>query len=134
VALYDEQINPSIADDVQTVRATADQTANFSITLLTALGIAAALVGLTTAAVVTRSIAQPIRRLTDIAAGVSAGNLDVETAITSSDETGALAGAFDQMIAACTALRNEQEQRERLVRSTVALAIRPKRPAILRRA
>jgi putative methionine-R-sulfoxide reductase with GAF domain len=46
-----------------------------------------------------RQIAQPIREITAVAAQVSAGNLGAQAQVTSTDELGALAAAFNQMTA-----------------------------------
>ncbi len=61
------------------------------------------------------SLSRPVVQVTEVAQAVSAGNLNVEARVKSSDETGLLANAFNQMIVRLREmLRTEQEQRQYL--------------------
>ncbi len=58
-------------------------------------------------------IAKPIKETTHVAQAVSAGNLDVKAQVTSKDETGVLADAFNHMVEQLRAmLRKEKQQRQ----------------------
>jgi methyl-accepting chemotaxis protein len=68
------------------------------------------------------NIASPLVKITEIARAISVGNLDVQAQVTSSDETGILANAFNQMIS------YQQEMAGvagRLARGDVAVNITP---------
>jgi GAF domain-containing protein/HAMP domain-containing protein len=58
-----------------------------------------------------RQIAQPIRKITDAALQVADGNLDVVADVQSTDETGILANAFNQMTTQLRTLFGTLEQR-----------------------
>ncbi len=67
--------------------------------LVMLLVIGGAIVAVVVIAVFTaNSIAKPVIQITDVAQAVAKGNLDVEAEVKSKDETGILAGAFNQMI------------------------------------
>jgi PAS domain S-box-containing protein len=87
---------------------------------LTVCGIALALAF---ALMFARLILQPVRALTDSARQIERGNLDLTVPVTSRDELGALASAFNQMTTQLRAYR--QREHDRLVRTeqTTQLAI-----------
>jgi GAF domain-containing protein len=58
-----------------------------------------------------RQIAQPIQKITDVALQVAGGNLDVVAEVQSTDETGILANAFNQMTEQLRTLFGTLEQR-----------------------
>ena len=58
-----------------------------------------------------RQIAQPIRKITEVAQMVAGGNFDVTADINSKDETGILANAFNQMTAQLRNLIGSLEER-----------------------
>lgn len=61
------------------------------------LALLGALLAAAVAALVTRELIAPIRRLTAAAAAVREGNLDVDTAVAGDDEVGVLSRTFDEM-------------------------------------
>lgn len=64
---------------------------------------------------ITNRITNPLRTITEVARSVSGGNLGVQAQVTSNDETGVLAQAFNQMIVRLrTILQTEIDQRARL--------------------
>ncbi|NNE73750.1 MAG: EAL domain-containing protein [Acidimicrobiales bacterium] len=82
---------------VKVDRAEALQVADdFRTTVLAAL-IMATVAILALSWLVARMITHPIRRLTDAAAAIAAGDVNTRVAVTTSDEIGALAGAFNAM-------------------------------------
>ncbi len=115
VTLYEQEITPHITGDVSATNDAANQSATASLILMVALGLAAIAIGAVSAILISRSISNPIRHLADLAGAVTAGNLEVEARLTSSDEIGVLARALNQMIVRLREmLRNEQEQRQKL--------------------
>jgi class 3 adenylate cyclase len=54
--------------------------------------------GVALAGLITRRLVRPIRHLTGSAQAVAGGNLDVVVAVSSTDEVGTLAGAFNEML------------------------------------
>ncbi|MGJ3239163.1 MAG: sensor histidine kinase [Anaerolineae bacterium] len=58
-----------------------------------------------------RNLSQPIRKLTETAQIASQGNLDVKVSVTSSDEVGKLAHAFNVMITELKQTKNTLEER-----------------------
>jgi GAF domain-containing protein len=60
---------------------------------------------------VARQIAQPIQKITDVALQVAGGNLNVVAEVQSTDETGILANAFNQMTEQLRTLFGTLEQR-----------------------
>ena len=54
--------------------------------------------GVGLAGLITRRLVGPIRKLTGSAERVAGGNLDVEVAVSSTDEVGKLAAAFNEMV------------------------------------
>ncbi|NLK07432.1 MAG: methyl-accepting chemotaxis protein [Firmicutes bacterium] len=66
-----------------------------SMTLVTLIAVA---VGMAISYVISVSIARPIGSLQEIALGAAAGNLTLKAEITTNDEVGRLAGAFNDMI------------------------------------
>ncbi len=66
---------------------------------ITAIGGASLVVALVLLWIAARQIAQPIRKITDVAQIVTSGNLNVIADIHTDDETGVLAKAFNQMTA-----------------------------------
>ncbi len=65
--------------------------------VLLVLGGVALLLGLLASNVIARQVARPIRRLARTAAAVAAGDLSARSAVTSTDEIGALSKAFNRM-------------------------------------
>jgi HAMP domain-containing protein len=76
-----------------------------------AIGIGLLVVSLVALFYAARQIAQPIRKITDVALQVAGGNLDVVADVQSADETGILANAFNQMTEQLRTLFGTLEQR-----------------------
>lgn len=72
-------------------------------------GITLILIGLATV-VVTRSISNPIVKLTHLVTSIAEGNLDQQVPVTAQDELGQLGSAFNQMT---TSLKSSYEKQER---------------------
>jgi HAMP domain-containing protein len=62
------------------------------------LAVVSFVLGVALAGFVTRRLVRPIRTLTGSAQLVAGGNLDVEVTVSSTDEVGRLAGAFNEMV------------------------------------
>jgi methyl-accepting chemotaxis protein len=62
-----------------------------------ALTLGCILIGILLAYLVSKGVTRPLALITNIAKSISAGNLDLQAEVNSSDEIGILAGAFNQM-------------------------------------
>jgi signal transduction histidine kinase len=82
------------------------------VTLL--IGAAALVIALLSALWLSRRIADPVRRVADSARRVAGGDLDGSVPVTSTDEVGALAEAFNAMTADLRASRERAVQAERV--------------------
>jgi adenylate cyclase len=69
--------------------------------------LAACILGLTVAALITRNLVRPVRELLTLTNAISTGNLDIEIQIKTNDEIGLLADSFSQMV-------GELRQKERI--------------------
>jgi methyl-accepting chemotaxis protein len=93
------------------ITAGADRSAALMIVLTAAI----LLISLLILWFITNRITNPLRMITEVARSVSTGNLGVQAQVTSNDETGVLAQAFNQMIIRLrTILQTEIDQRSRL--------------------
>ncbi|MDZ4655013.1 MAG: ATP-binding protein [Coriobacteriia bacterium] len=79
--------------------------------VLLAIALSVVLLGVVLAYTVGRFIAKPLETLTETAAAVHAGDLSVRANVPSNDEIGLLADAFNEMLAALAAARDELEVR-----------------------
>ncbi len=70
-----------------------------------------------------RTILQPLRAMTESALAIGAGNLDQVVPVTSADELGQLAGAFNRMARQLRDFRKSQQTRLRRLQQTTQAAI-----------
>jgi len=98
VATALDNYQKSAAADVRTQTATFKSTASSSRLIMILVGVAAALIGLAFAFLLTRSIARRMKAMLDAADGIAEGNVDQRIAATSKDEIGATAAAFERMV------------------------------------
>lgn len=77
------------------------------------IALACTLIGLVTAWIFSRRIADPVRELTTAADGIAGGNLAHRVHLGRNDELGRLAGAFNVMAAEVEAARNQLEEKVR---------------------
>ena len=95
----------------QSARVAAEQAYESSLTRnLLVAGVLAGVLAVAVSVLVSRRITGPLEELTDAAADVTAGNLDVRVAPRGDDEVAALASAFNQM--ADSLARDEQWRRD----------------------
>ena len=117
ITLYDQQINASIAESTTENGERVNSLASSGISLIIVLSIGALVSGLVGSILVSHSITNPIKTLTNAARAITRGDLEIETRVTAKDETGVLANAFNQMTTRLRSmLHKEQEQREQLER------------------
>ncbi len=99
------------------------RSSNQAILLMTAAGIVGVLLAVGLGILISRSITVPLGKVARVATGVAEGKLDVTTSrvdVSSRDEIGQAAGAFNRMIERLVEmLKNEQTQREHL-QATIA--------------
>jgi methyl-accepting chemotaxis protein len=88
----------SAANDVAAQTASFRSTASSSKTTMILIGVIAALIGMIVAFFLTRSIATGIKGMLRAADGIAEGNVDQRIDVTSSDEIGATAAAFQRMV------------------------------------
>jgi methyl-accepting chemotaxis protein len=91
------------------------QGAEHNAALMIVIAAAILLVSLLILWFIANQITHPLGKITEVARSISGGNLLVQAQVTSNDETGILAQAFNQMIARLrTILQTEIDQRDRL--------------------
>ena len=83
---------------VESSAATANVEERRALLLNWSLTVAAALLGLVLAALITRGLVRPVKDLVSGTQAVESGNLDFEVRVRSSDELGDLAGSFNRMV------------------------------------
>jgi methyl-accepting chemotaxis protein len=88
----------SAANDVAAQTASFRSTASSSKTTMIVVGVIAALIGLIAAFFLTRSIAARIKGMLAAADGIAEGDVDQRIDVTSTDEIGATAAAFERMV------------------------------------
>jgi methyl-accepting chemotaxis protein len=93
---------------------------------LLALAAGAVATGLTMALLTARSIGRPVRRLAEVAEGLSRGDLDQRIDFEGRDELGSLASSFGETIGY---IRGIAEAAERLARGDLSVKITPRSPA-----
>ncbi len=98
VVLFDEGIRPDLAQNRLDVHAAATQAVRAGVTSVFGAGAVALLIGFGSASVIGRGISNPIRDLTSAAQNAAQGNLDVDIAVNTRDEVGALAQSFNTMV------------------------------------
>jgi methyl-accepting chemotaxis protein len=87
--------------------------ASSAVTKIAGAGVVASIVvGVCVAVMMSRTILKPIRQLTAVAHAVAGGDLEVAAKVESKDESGVLAGAFNDMIGRLRRML-QSEQRER---------------------
>jgi PAS domain S-box-containing protein len=92
-----EDIKESAALEVETAQARLVDTETFVQNAAVSFGVGALIIAGLTAFLTTRTIVRPITSLTSTAAKLAEGNLNVRSDLNAEDETGRLAGVFNQM-------------------------------------
>ncbi len=90
----------------------AGNTQTTTLLLVASFTIAAAILGVTLAWWVIRSVTRPVRRLVEVADNISMGDLDTSIEVTSRDEIGELQESIERMrVSLKTALERLKKQR-----------------------
>ncbi|MEZ5360746.1 MAG: methyl-accepting chemotaxis protein [Candidatus Zixiibacteriota bacterium] len=96
---------------------------NSSITMMTAITIVGIIIGALAAYVITRGIARPIGRISDVANEIAMGEINHEIEVRSKDEVGMLAHAFQNLIGY---MRNIAQGAEKIANNDLRVEITPK--------